>query len=84
MEKPFGVPMDTIMFVLVGLFAIAMASVLLIFLSNRVMFRMGVRNLPRRGLQTGLVGRHAGEDDVDVAGPEGRLPVRRLPRPHPL
>ncbi len=26
-----------------------------IFLSNRIMFKMGLRNLPRRGLQTGLV-----------------------------
>ena len=55
MEKLFGLSMDTIMFVLVALFAISLASVAFIFLTNRMMFRMGLRNLPRRGLQTGLV-----------------------------
>jgi putative ABC transport system permease protein len=55
MEKLFGIPMDTIMLVLVALFAISLASVALIFLTNRMMFRMGLRNLPRRGLHTGLV-----------------------------
>jgi hypothetical protein len=47
--------MTTIMIVLVAIFAVAMASVVVVALSNRVMFKMGLRNLPRRGLQTGLV-----------------------------
>ena len=55
MQALFGIPMSTIMFVLLGIFAISMASVAYIFFANRVMFKMGLRNLPRRGLQTGLV-----------------------------
>jgi putative ABC transport system permease protein len=55
MEALFGIPMRIIMFVLLGIFAVSMLSVAYIFLSNRVMFKMGLRNLPRRGLQTGLI-----------------------------
>jgi putative ABC transport system permease protein len=43
------------MFVLLAVFAVAMLCMAWVFLSNRVMFKMGLRNLPRRGLQTGLV-----------------------------
>src|SRR5205814_8103925 len=55
MKSLFGLDMQVIMFVLVAIFAVAIASVAFIFVSNRVMFRSGLRNLPRRGLQTGLV-----------------------------
>jgi putative ABC transport system permease protein len=55
MEELFGIPMQTIMYVLLGIFAVSMLSVGYIFVANRVMFKMGLRNLPRRGLQTGLV-----------------------------
>jgi putative ABC transport system permease protein len=55
MKELFGIPMDTIMYVLVAIFAVSVASVAYIWLTNRTMFRMGLRNLPRRGLQTGLV-----------------------------
>jgi putative ABC transport system permease protein len=55
MNELFGLSMTTIMLVLVALFAVAIASVAFIFFSNRLMFRMGLRNLPRRGMQTGLV-----------------------------
>src|SRR5437773_88395 len=55
MKALFGIPMDDIMYVLLAIFAVAIASVVLVFLSNRVMFKMGLRNLPRRGVQTGLV-----------------------------
>jgi len=55
MEALFGIPMQTIMFVLVGIFAVSMLSVGYVFFANRVMFRMGLRNLPRRGLQTSLI-----------------------------
>ncbi len=55
MEKLFGIPMDTIMLVLVALFAVAVASVGIIYVTSGHMFRMGLRNIPRRGLQTGLV-----------------------------
>ncbi|MEX2247755.1 MAG: FtsX-like permease family protein [Dehalococcoidia bacterium] len=55
MKELFGIPMDVIMIVLVALFAVSVAAVATIFVSNRTMFKMGLRNLPRRGLQTGLV-----------------------------
>src|SRR5205814_10002453 len=55
MKSLFGLDMQVIMFVLVAIFAVAIASVAFIFVTNRVMFRSGLRNLPRRGPQTGLV-----------------------------
>ena len=55
MEELFGIPMNTIMFVLVALFAVAVASVVLVFVRSGHMFRMGLRNIPRRGMQSGLV-----------------------------
>jgi putative ABC transport system permease protein len=55
MDKLFGIPMSTIMWVLVVLFAICVGSIIAIWLSNRIMFRMGLRNIPRRGAQTVLV-----------------------------
>src|SRR5690606_5370558 len=55
MDQLFGISMDAIMVALVALCAVSVASVGLIFFTNRVMFRMGVRNLYRRGLQSGLV-----------------------------
>jgi putative ABC transport system permease protein len=55
MNELFGLSMNIIMYVLLGIFAVCIATVAFIFLTNRVMFNMGVRNLPRRGLQTGLI-----------------------------
>ncbi|HLG10342.1 MAG TPA: FtsX-like permease family protein, partial [Dehalococcoidia bacterium] len=55
MEALFGIPMNTIMLVLLALFGVALASVALIFFRSGVMFRMGLRNIPRRGAQSGLV-----------------------------
>jgi len=55
MSDFFGLSMTIIMQVLLGIFAVSILSVAYIFLRNRVMFKMGIRNLPRRGLQTGLV-----------------------------
>lgn len=55
MDALFGLSMQTIMTVLLGIFAVALASVGYVALTNRTMFKMGLRNLPRRGLQTGLV-----------------------------
>ncbi|MGD9893845.1 MAG: ABC transporter permease, partial [Dehalococcoidia bacterium] len=37
------------------LFGVCLASVAGIWMTNRIMFRMGLRNIPRRGAQTGLV-----------------------------
>ena len=55
MDELFGLSMNVIMFVLVGIFAVSMLSVAFIALQNRTMFKMGLRNLPRRGLQTALI-----------------------------
>lgn len=55
MKELYGIPMETIMFVLLGIFAVSIASVVYVLITNRTMFKMGLRNLPRRGLQTGLV-----------------------------
>jgi len=54
-DKLFGIPMTSIMLVLVAIFAAGLASIAFVALTNRRMFLMGLRNLPRRGMQTGLV-----------------------------
>jgi putative ABC transport system permease protein len=55
MEKLFGLSMSTIMVVLLVIFGIALTSVALVFIRAGHMFRMGLRNIPRRGMQSGLV-----------------------------
>ena len=55
MDALFGIPMTTIMYVLLGIFAVSILSVGYVALRNRVMFKMGLRNLPRRGTQTALI-----------------------------
>ena len=52
MNSLFGIPMNSIMVVLLVLLGIALASVLLGALRNRVMFLVGLRNIPRRRAQT--------------------------------
>jgi putative ABC transport system permease protein len=47
--------MSSIMVVVAALFVLSLASVGFIALKNRTMFKIGLRNLPRRGLQTLLV-----------------------------
>lgn len=55
MKELFGVPTADILIVLVAVLGIAIATVGYIAVSNRTMFKMGLRNLPRRGLQTVLI-----------------------------
>ena len=55
MDSLFGLSMTTIMWVLVALFAICVVSVAGVWLANRTMFRMGLRNIPRRRAQSTLV-----------------------------
>jgi putative ABC transport system permease protein len=55
MKELFGIPMNAIMIAMLVLFALSMLSVTYIALTNRTMFKMGLRNVPRRGLQTILV-----------------------------
>ncbi len=55
MDTLFGLSMTTIMAVLAALFGACVALVLGVWLANRTMFRMGLRNVPRRRAQTGLI-----------------------------
>ena len=55
MQKMFGIPMSDIMVVLLILFAICLSSGLWVLLRHRVIFKMGMRNVPRRPAQTALI-----------------------------
>ncbi|MCH8050768.1 MAG: FtsX-like permease family protein [Chloroflexi bacterium] len=55
MDSMFGLSMNLIMFVLLGLLAITLGAILLIFLRNRIVFLMGLRNIPRRIAQSTLI-----------------------------
>src|SRR5216117_1507470 len=55
MNALFGVSMTLIMWVLLVVLGVALASVGLVALRNRVMFKLGIRNIPRRRAQTTLI-----------------------------
>ena len=55
MEKLFGIPMDTIMVVLLAAMFGVSALVGITALRNRVMLKLGLRNIPRRRSQTILI-----------------------------
>jgi len=55
MDELFGVSMTLIMFILVGILAVALASIGFVALRSRIMFMMGLRNIPRRRSQTVLI-----------------------------
>jgi putative ABC transport system permease protein len=55
MEKLFGIPMTTLAWAMSGLFALVVGGVLLLALRQRVLFKMGVRNIPRRRQETVLI-----------------------------
>src|SRR4030042_2695656 len=55
MNSLFGIPMNNILVVLLVLLGISLATVLLAALRNRVMFLVGLRNIPRRRAQTTLI-----------------------------
>ena len=55
MEDLFGVKMDWIMYVLLAVFLPALAVIGFMALRNRVMLKMGLRNIPRRKAQTALI-----------------------------
>jgi putative ABC transport system permease protein len=55
MDALFGLSMTTIMYVLLAFFAVSIGSVAYVVVRNRTMFKMGLRNVPRRGLQTALI-----------------------------
>jgi putative ABC transport system permease protein len=55
MNSLFGIPMNAIMVVLLVLLGISLATVAVAALRNRVMFLVGLRNIPRRRAQTILI-----------------------------
>ena len=55
MDNLFGVSMTGIMIVLVTLLAISLATVGYVIVRNRIMFFIGLRNIPRRPAQTVLI-----------------------------
>ncbi len=55
MDSMFGLSMNLIMFVLLGLLAITLGAILIIFIRNRIVFLMGLRNIPRRVAQSTLI-----------------------------
>jgi putative ABC transport system permease protein len=55
MEKLFGIPMQSIMVVLLVLLGICLLSVAFIAWRRPVIFKLGVRNIPRRKAQTTLI-----------------------------
>ncbi|MPZ48814.1 MAG: FtsX-like permease family protein [Dehalococcoidia bacterium] len=55
MNDLFGISMDLIMYVLLGILAVAFLSIAWVGLRNRIMFKMGLRNIPRRRAQTTLI-----------------------------
>src|SRR3990172_583383 len=55
MDALFGIPMNTIMIVLLALLAVSLGSVAYVALRNRIFFMMGLRNIPRRTAQTVLI-----------------------------
>ncbi|HEY5624951.1 MAG TPA: ABC transporter permease, partial [Dehalococcoidia bacterium] len=55
MDSMFGLSMNLIMFVLLGLLVITLCATLIIFLRNRIVFLMGLRNIPRRVAQSTLI-----------------------------
>src|SRR5688572_12426237 len=55
MDKLFGLSMDTIMYVLLALLTVSFLGLLYVYLTNRIMFKMGLRNIPRRRAQTTLI-----------------------------
>jgi putative ABC transport system permease protein len=55
MQEIFGMPMSTIMVVLITMFSLALLSVALIAWRRPVLFKLGVRNIPRRRAQSTLI-----------------------------
>jgi len=51
----FGIPMNSIMLALLALFGVALSFVAYVVLRNRIMFFIGLRNIPRRPAQTVLI-----------------------------
>ncbi|HEY8284679.1 MAG TPA: ABC transporter permease, partial [Chloroflexota bacterium] len=55
MKTLFGLSMDSIMFVLLGVFLLVTAGVAILAVRNRLLFKLALRNIPRRRAQTILI-----------------------------
>ena len=55
MQTLFGVPMNTIMIVMLVLLFLSLATVIWVAIRRSVIFRMGMRNIPRRKTQSLLI-----------------------------
>src|SRR5579875_1649646 len=55
MTSLFGIPMDTLMAWMLAAFLLVTAVVAVLAFTNRLFFRMGLRNIPRRRAQTVLI-----------------------------
>lgn len=55
MDEMFGLSMTTLLYVLLVMLGISVGLSLLVFLRNRIIFMLGVRNIPRRVAQTVLI-----------------------------
>jgi putative ABC transport system permease protein len=55
MNELFGISMTTIATIMLVLLAICLLFVLYIFIRRPIVFRIGMRNIPRRPAQTALI-----------------------------
>ena len=55
MDELFGLSMNVLMIVLLTIFLVAMAIIVAMALRNRIMVKLGLRNIPRRKAQTILI-----------------------------
>ncbi|HEY7414454.1 MAG TPA: hypothetical protein VH593_04625, partial [Ktedonobacteraceae bacterium] len=55
MTQLFGIPLDLLSNVLLGITLVIVISVFVLALANRIFFKIGVRNIPRRRVQMVLI-----------------------------
>src|SRR5947209_8471834 len=55
MKTLFGASMDSIMHVMLAMFLVISTVIVVLALRNRLLFKLGLRNLPRRRAQTTLI-----------------------------
>ena len=55
MEKLFGIPIDQLMVALLTVFGVGVAVMIVVAMRNRVIFKLAVRNAPRRRAQAALI-----------------------------
>ena len=83
MQELFGIPIDTLLVVLVVLLAMVAGALGLLALRNRVLLKLGVRNVGRRRARSGLAAtldRRRPQDGVArIDRPSARRGQARLP-----